>query len=69
MDQKASSVDSFGHGLEGAFSLAPLAARKVCRRGSVEGWMRPEGCAHLAAVIVLLGGVQLMDYTLTSTTV
>lgn len=67
MDQKASSVDSCGHGVEEDFSLAPAAAQKACGRGRAEGWMWPEGCAHLAAVTVLLGRGQLMDYTPTST--
>lgn len=65
MDQKASSVDSCGHGVERAFLLA-LAAQKVCGRGRAEGWMQAEGCAHPAAMAVLLGRGQLMEYSPTS---
>lgn len=32
-----------------------LAALKTCRSGMAEGWIWPQGCAHLAAAVVLLG--------------
>lgn len=32
-----------------------LAALKMCRSGMAEGWIWPQGCAHLAAAVVLLG--------------